>query len=895
MPGQASPVRRSLFQRMETDETTAGLWSALKGRIRNGRNRLHRSTRDHYSGFLPQRHGAVAGWMLGRFYSGIQIPEQQIEVVADLPEDAVVVYATKNKSRFEFLFCHNRFDRLGLPVPEWGFDYRILLWQPIGRLLRIFIAALDHLLSHRARRDPYGDGYIRRIISDGTAAALFLVEKEGFRRRFIKSRPDPLQHLIEIQKTMDRPIHIVPLLMYFGKMPHRSRPTVIDTLFGTIQEPGLLRRLAILFRRPEKVRLEMSAPFDLRGFLADPALTDQSTEQLATALRGRLLQQIHRHRQSVVGPALRSREELRERILTNDRIRGFIKEYAEKEGTPIREARKHADDYLQEIAAKLNYRILPLWAMIIRFFLNTMFEEVSLDTAGLARVRSMSQKAPTIFIPCHKSHIDYLILSYTLYQANMPCPLIAAGKNLSFWPLGPIFRSGGAFFLRRTFKGQPLYSRIFSEYIHRILEEGYNIEFFIEGGRSRTGKLILPKLGLLSIIINAFKNGVCDDLIIAPIYIGYDRVLEESAYLHELEGGQKRPENLKGVIRARKFLKTRYGRIYVKFHEPFSFRELIERMGPSLTSMSPTEQAAMVRNLGHRVIHAINTVSVVTPHAIVAAAFLNCTKRRIGHDRLKSYIDTYMQCLLAQGVTLADTLVLDAERALEQAIENYVQRKIVERFTLGPEESEENTVYTTVENRRPNLEYYKNNCVGFFVPTAFTALALLERDAFQFSTVDLNESFRFLQDLFKNEFAYDVDSSVESCIRKNIKAFIDEAILIPHPTLPDTYNLTSAGFRLLRRYAAFLTPYFQSYWIVLTHFRKSEKTDLPIKERLKKIESLGNRMYKNEEIERKEALSKVYYKNAAEYFISRGVTGDNGRETAEVYADRIQAFFNVLP
>ncbi len=879
---------------MQPDATNAGFWSTLKRRMRHGRDRLRRSTHDHYTDFLPRRHGAVAGWMLRRFYSGIQISGQQVQRIADLPKDAIVVYATKSKSRFEFLFCHNRFARLGLPVPELGLDYRILLWQPVGRLLKICLAALDHLFCHRRLRDPYADGRIRRSLSNGTTAALFLVEKEGFRRRFVKFRPDPLQHLIEIQMDVARPIHIVPLLMCFGKMPQRSRPTIIDTLFGTIQEPGLLRRLAILFRRPEKVRVEISAPLDLRGFLSDPAHGGKNAEQLATALRGRLLQQIHRHRQTVVGPTLRSREELRESILTNERLRAFMKEHAGKHGTPLHEIRKHADDCLEEIAAKLNYRTLPMWASMVQFFLHMLFEGVSLDTEGLARVRSMSQKAPTIFIPCHKSHIDYLLLSYILYRSDMPCPLVAAGKNLSFWPLGPIFRSGGAFFLRRTFKGQVLYARVFSEYIHRVLEEGYNIEFFIEGGRSRTGKLILPKLGLLSIIINAFKNGACDDLIIAPIFIGYDRVLEETAYLQELEGGQKQPENLKGVIRARKFLKTRYGRVYVKFHEPMSFRELLDRMGRPLAAMTPTEQAAMVRNLGHRVIHAINTVSVITPHAVVAAAFLNGAHRRIAHDRLKSYIDTYMQCLCAQGATLADTLVIDADRAMEQTIENYVQRKIVERLTLGTEENEEGTVYTIVENRRPNLEYYKNNCVGFFVPTAFTAVAILERDAFQFSGADLAGTYRFLQDLFKNEFAYDVDRGMESCIRKKIKAFIDEAILIPHPTLPDTYNLTSAGFRRLRRYAAFLTTYLQSYWIVLAHFRKTDKSDLPIKERLKKIESLGNRMYKNEEIERKEALSKVYYKNAAEYFISRGVTGENAREAIEGYADRIQTLLRVL-
>ncbi len=160
----------------------------------------------------------------------------------------------------------------------------------------------------------------------------------------------------------------------------------------------------------------------------------------------------------------------------------------------------------------------------------------------------------------------------------MPVPLVAAGSNLSFWPMGPLFRSGGAFFIRRTFSGAILYSKVFAEYIHKLLEEGFNIEQFIEGGRSRTGKLLMPKLGLLSILLNAYKNGACEEMIIVPIYIGYDRVLEETSYLQELEGGQKEPETLRGVIKARKFLKKRYGKIYIEFNEPILVNELVEKI-----------------------------------------------------------------------------------------------------------------------------------------------------------------------------------------------------------------------------------------------------------------------------------------------------------------------------
>jgi len=328
-----------------------------------------------------------------------------------------------------------------------------------------------------------------------------MVDPKSFYKRFLKAKTDPLEHLIEIQAATDRPLYIVPQLMFFGKNPKRSIPTVADIFFGTEQRPGILRRLFTLFRKPDKVIVEISTPFNLQSYLDQPENAGQSLERRALGLRKTLLAKINRHRQTIIGPVLKTREELKESILTNDKLRKFMQAYAEQKGTPIYKVRKKADDYLEEVAAKYNIGAIKLFSIGLTWLFNHIYDGVSIDREGLNRLKIMSQKGPLILIPSHKSHIDYLILSYLLWHNNMPCPLIAAGKNLSFWPLGPIFRGGGAFFIRRTFKGQLLYSRVFSAYINKLLEEGFNLEFFIEGGRSRTGKMILPKLGLLSIII----------------------------------------------------------------------------------------------------------------------------------------------------------------------------------------------------------------------------------------------------------------------------------------------------------------------------------------------------------------------------------------------------------
>jgi len=180
------------------------------------------------------------------------------------------------------------------------------------------------------------------------------------------------------------------------------------------------------------------------------------------------------------------------------------------------------------------------------------------------------------------------------------------------------------------------------------------------------------------------------------------------------------------------------------------------------------------------------------------------------------------------------------------------------------------------------------------VPAAITALSILVKDAFQFSASDLHADYKFLQYFFKYEFAYDVDRTSEYYVRKNLKAFIDDAILMPHPSLPDTYNLTSSGFRKLKLFASFLKTYFESYWIVLDFFRQYSQNSLKPKERLKKIDAIGNRMFKQKEIERKEALSRINYNNGIDFFTTNGVKGSENFEKIESYSESIQKYMNYL-
>jgi glycerol-3-phosphate O-acyltransferase len=857
-------------------------------------NAILQGTPHHYFCKLPAWISWPAHNMLKLFYGGITVNMDQTAMIHKIEPDAILIYANKFQNYFEYLFYYTRYKKLKLPIPTIGLGYKVHIWQPVSQVFRIIFSKIDYLLRNGSLPNPYKSDFIRDALTGGHTAFLPLVEEKGFYRRFVKSETDPVQYLIEMQQRLDRPIYIVPHLMFFDRTPPRQKPSLIDMFFGTKARPGKLRRLYTLFKTPEKIFIEISTPLNLKEFINEPDHLGISSYHLALMLRRRLIIQFNRHRQSITGPVIKSKEEIKESILTNERLGEIMAQHAHKKEVAISKVYKEAGGYLDEIAAKYHNSVIDIGAFIVRQFIKTMFDGISINNDMLNRIKSAARKGPLILVPCHKSHIDYLILSYIFYLNNMPAPHVVAGKNLFFWPLGPLFRAAGAFSIRRTFKGAALYSKVFAEYIHKLLEEGFNIELFIEGGRSRTGKLIMPQLGFLSILLSAYKNNACEDMNFVPIFVGYDRVPEEKSYLHELEGGKKEPESLRQVLRARRVLKKKYGRIYVRITEPISLKSLLEEETLRLQTASQKEFNILCRGIGHRIITAIDRATVVTPHALIASAALHFTESGFTQSRLLAHIETFMTHLFSQRATIADTLLLDHQQAANHVFDIYLQRKFIERLTPEKEMSGSEPLYQVSTAKRHNLEYYKNNCISFFIPAAFTALLILEKDAFQFSASDLRDRYVSLQDLFRNEFNFDPAQSSERIVRKTLKAFIDDAILMPHPSLPETYNLTSAGFRKLRLFARLLKPYLESYWIVLTFLKSSPRDDSTNKDRTKKIMNYGERMYKGKEIERKEALSKIYFQNAIDMFNTNGIKGSENTEEIYFYTEKFQSYLRVM-
>ncbi len=840
-------------------------------------------THDYFLCLYPVNKGFFIHKLVRKLSKRINLDDDNIEKLNQINSGSIVVFASKTKRMTDFIYFHTKLKDLELPYPELGFDLRFFFLQPVKRLLRVLLCHIHHYLRHFEFKDAYTSGYFTKELLAGKSGFVCLIEENAFFRRFIKATPDPLYLLIELQKQIPTPVVIIPEDIIYVTKPMRKDPGLTDILFGTHERPGKLKRLFTILRKPEKIRVELARPVNLKEFLSDPKIDQLETEFQAHRLRKHLVDILNRQRRSITGPILKSRQELTEDILTRKSLREYLAEYAAENNLTLRKTHKKAAGYITEIAANYNLRIINFGNWLLTWVFNNIFDGLVWDQKEINHIRETSTKAPLILVPCHKSHLDYLLLPYVMYRNNMPCPHIAAGKNLSFWPLGPLFRGAGAFFLRRTFKGAPLYAKIFSAYLEKLLFEGFNIKIFIEGGRSRTGKLLPPKPGGLAMLVNAWYSGACDNLYFVPIFVGYDHVLEEDAYLKEIEGGKKSPETLKGLINARKFLKKKYGKVYMKFNEPISIKDYVQEKNIDISKASTKEFITFIKSFGYKLINSINKNAVATPHGIIASAVLNCSKNSFTKKQMIARVDTYMGMLTYLNAEMSDTLMIDPDNTLNSVITNFISRNFIELGDEDDHDITENTVFIVKDNKRAILDYYKNSVISFFIHFAYTAVAILEIDRFQFSSSDLVQRYKFLEKMFMDEFFFDEDTTYEENISMAIKGFTNEGILVPDSRTTDLYHVTSQGLRKLKMFAAFLQPFFESYRTCLHYFEKYEADKHDAKERVKKIHTIGTKLFKSKVVTYKESLSQINYRNAANYFIQNGVTGSADHIQIEYY------------
>jgi glycerol-3-phosphate O-acyltransferase len=814
--------------------------------------------------------------------------ESQQRLLKEWEEQGYVIYASKYRSQLDFLFFSSRLSQADLRPPVFAFDTRPLFWLPTTKVIRLLASFLRHYLKEGEFPNPYQTGDYRELTLAKEPSVLFLVGKTGYYRRVGLMEQDPLHLLVDIQRIMEEPIILVPSLIFHGKAPEKQHKGIVDVFFGDKERPGRLRKLLSFLRNYKKNILEIAEPINLKDWLVDQPNLDSSKTGLAFQLRRELIDRIDRHRRVVTGPIMKSRWEIKEMVLHNNDLQKRMERRARTNNRTIEIVRREADNYLDEIATDPHLTYVQIAERLLTWIWNTIYDGIDLDVDSLDMVKHAAQKAPIVYIPCHKSHIDYLVLSYLLYKHNLNLPLVAAGKNLSFWPLGPFFRKSGAFFIRRSFRGQRFYTDVFAAYIKTLVSEGHNLEFFIEGGRSRTGKMVLPKLGLLAILMQAVEEGYCDDLIFVPCAINYDRVLEEGAYLKEVKGSSKKKESLAQLVRARSVLKKRYGRVYVKFSQPMSLKAYMQRFEFDFQTLKPKDRHAMYRDFAWRIIHNINKASMITPFALVAAVILTTSKRGITLAEIKLIVRNYYNYLQHQGVRISSRLQ-DLEQALEDALTLMEKSKWLELLADEDETDEEERIYTVDDSNRLHLEYYKNNIIHFLMPAAYIASAILAKEAFEFNLEGIEDDLLFFRNFFKFEFVYDADENLAETIDKVLAYYTSQGFVHSVKTQDDTYRITHHGLKALSCFASLLKSYFESYWIVLRATKYLAKKTLTEKDFMKKVNSLGNKLYKLELVERFESISRITFENGIKFFCEKGAI----RKTEKHENGKIQVSYEI--
>ena len=821
----------------------------------------HDHDEKYYSGCLYDKQNFWRFLPAKIFLSRVSIADEYVDSLRKLSKKGLIIYAIKQRSKLNSLIIYELTGRKGLPLPVYSHGANMSFWQPLPEMVKFLWSSFLRRFQKKQKALLGKLAFMERTFAEKSSSIIHLGESE-----FIESRSadQAISSLIKVQGMVDFPIFIVPVLVAYGRRRENENESLVNILFGQSEQTGALRRVITFMRYSNQAYVIPAEPINLSDYLRENKA--RLHETIIHDLRGELIGRIEEEKTTVVGPALKSKEELIGMVLSDETMKKFITDFALKSKKDRVVAEREARRYLYEIASDYKETFVGIWIKILTWLWNTVYDGLSIDQEGMAKLRNISKKMPFVIIPCHRSHIDYLLLSYVFFKNNIQMPFIAAGSNLSFFPMGYIFRKSGAFFLRRSFKGNELYAEVLSKYIAILLQEGLPLEFFIEGGRSRTGKMAIPKYGLLSMIIQAYQEKYCDNFAAIPVYIGYDRVIEEKSYIHELSGAPKVRENAAQIIKSSNILRKRYGLVYINIGEPIIMKSYLESQEKQIEQMTLDERQSLYRKIGYEIELEINKVSVVTPFSLVASGLLSHDRRGISNDELTDILNEFYEFLSTRKVKFAATFE-HREKAITDALNIFVQSEIISRIEAEEEEEEmQEVVYSLDDKKRLSLEYYKNTILHFFVPLSFVATSMLESSEDVMSLSRIMGDYKFLKRLLWNEFIFDERKDDLEEVNEVLSYLHNRKMIIPTQRDGQVWiEVKGKGRTKLKPFAGLIHNYLEAYWVVIKSFPYLKKKTQNQKDWLKKIRDLGGRMYKRGEILRAEALSQSNYLNVIRF------------------------------
>ncbi len=478
-----------------------------------------------------------------------------------------------------------------------------------------------------------------------------------FRRSSPKGSPR-LRRLVEAADAKQQELLLIPVAIYWGRSPQKER-SVFKLLFAENWDvAGRTRKFFSTLLLGRNTLLRFSEPLPLSSIVASDLDAEVAFRKVSRILRVHFRQR----RTATVGPDLSNRRTLVNQVLRTPGVRKAIANEAGDDPDALEKARKNARAYALEIAADISYPTIRIVERFLRWLWTRIYDGV--EVAHINRLHEVAKDKEVVYVPCHRSHFDYLLLGFILYEQGLHTPHIAAGINLNFPIVGPILRRGGAFFLRRSFKGNRLYAAVFDAYLDQILQRGYSVEYFVEGTRSRTGRLLQPKGGMLVMTVHSYIKNPKRPIVFVPVYFGYEKLIEGDSFISELSGSQKKKESLFGLIRSVKSLRENFGKVYVNIAEPIELDPVLDTFKPDWRDAVPKdgERPAwlgdVVDELGIEIMSNINAAAAVTPISLLAYVLLATPKQKIGAQELKRQLELYLSLMkkfsYSESVTLPD-------------------------------------------------------------------------------------------------------------------------------------------------------------------------------------------------------------------------------------------------
>jgi len=402
-------------------------------------------------------------------------------------------------------------------------------------------------------------------------------------------------------------------------------------------------------------------------------------------------------------------------------------------------------------------------------------------------------------VPSHQSHMDYLVLSYALFNKGLAAPHVAAGINLNIPIAGPWIRRCGAFFLRRTFKGNVLYSSVFEAYMGHLASNGTAVEYFVEGGRSRTGRKLKAKPGLLAMSVRSYMRNHKRSVVFVPVNFAYEKLLEGETYVNELSGKPKKTESVMGVLRSFKALKDHFGQVHVNFGAPIYLDKVIEAQQPNWRRDGVVDNKAVVskvvNNLGELIMSGINEATHVNAIGLLAMALLNTPKQSMAETELSQQLTIYLALLeaapYAKNVTKLD---LDAKAIIAYGEEfGVLKRRESELYIEGSD-----AILMT---------YFRNNIVHLFVLPSFIACCFLSHQSlnkkqvihwfklvYPFLKVELSMHWR------QRQISYAANKVLESFVAQGLVNQAEDCLSVSDGNLPLMACLSGGVLLSLERF-----------------------------------------------------------------------------------------------